>query len=84
MAVDEKYGQVTVEKQPGNPLGEDEPIFILRARDMYAAEAIRAYAEICQEAEPPTQPRHLAAIENARARFEKWQEQNPELVKQPD
>jgi hypothetical protein len=56
MALDRKYGQVSV---PGIP--EDEPIFILRGQDSIAYAAIMQYAALCESA--GTAPEH---VEHAR------------------
>lgn len=37
-----KYGRITVE---GKDIPPDEPLFLLRAQDRLAANAVRAYAE---------------------------------------
>jgi hypothetical protein len=41
MAVSEKYGRVFISK-----IGEEEPVFILRAQDELAAEAIEGYRDL--------------------------------------
>jgi hypothetical protein len=41
MAVSEKYGKVFISK-----IGEEEPVFILRAQDQLAAEAIERYRDL--------------------------------------
>jgi len=41
MAVSEKYGRVFISK-----IGEEEPVFILRAQDELAAEAIERYRDL--------------------------------------
>lgn len=77
MAVDLKYGEVTVEKEPGNPLnGTDEPVFVIRARDKSALMIIGEYAKINS---------HLKdSVEDAYQAFYRWRDENPNLVKMPD
>lgn len=82
MAQDEKYGTVLVDENGHTPFGDDEPIFILRGRDINALKTLDAYADICNESGSP--PTHFAAILNVRQRFSDWQASNPELTKTPD
>lgn len=82
MAVDEKYPSVNIDTGTHTPIGEDEPVFVLRARDGNALDLLDAYAELCNASGSP--PAHLATILNSRSRFEAWQTANPELVKNPD
>ena len=41
-----KYRRVTIEKQDGSYVPEDEPVFILRAQDVLAPIAVRYYADL--------------------------------------
>ena len=69
-------------QDPENLIGEKEPVFLIRAKDIVAARAVRMWAEL-----------HLAAGGNediaklARshaARIEKWQEKNERKTKTAD
>ena len=82
MAHDAKYGRVTVEHEPGNPLGDDEPVFLLRARDATAVSVLYAYAAICAKANSPTE--HVDAVEDLAETFREWQTNHIDLVKTPD
>jgi hypothetical protein len=82
MAVDGKYGRVSVEREPGNPLGEDEPVFVLRARDLAAVGTLLLYEEAAFQQGAGEE--HLAAVEEARAAFARWRHAHPELMKVPD
>lgn len=82
MAVDARYGKVTVEHEPGNPLGEDEPVFVLRARDVVAPGTVERYAQDCEFYGAPTE--HVESIRRAAVALQKWQDANPDLVKTPD
>jgi hypothetical protein len=75
-----KYGRVTVENAPGNPLGEDEPVFLIRGRDAVAIVGILAYGHAAEAAGVDL----ATGLSNVIARFEEWQQANPELVKLPD
>lgn len=79
MAIDPKYGMVTVEREPGTPFGSDEPVFILRAQDKSAPMIIRAYGHA--HADNPALQR---SAEEARDFFLMWQVNNPSKVKEPD
>jgi hypothetical protein len=72
MAVDGKYGRVTFERTPHTPIPDDEPVFILRAQDELAPDAIIEYAESCREAGSPQE--HLSAIYEAHRKFLDWQQ----------
>lgn len=82
MAIDRKYGRVTVEHTPGNPLGEDEPVVVFRARDQELPRLLRGYWKHCAAAGSPYQ--HLEMIREAEAFVSRWQRDNPDLVKVPD
>lgn len=47
MGTDSKYGRVTAEKKE---IPEGEPVFLLRAQDRLAAQAVRHYARLRQKA----------------------------------
>lgn len=68
MAIDSKYGRVTVER---GTIGADEPVVVFRAQDRLLSELLEHYAELCQEAGSPA--RHLAGIAAARVRVAEWQ-----------
>ena len=68
MAVDNKYGHVTVER---GAIGEDEPVVVFRAQDRLLPALLDAYAALCREAGSPE--RHMAGIRAARDRVESWQ-----------
>lgn len=82
MAQDRKYGEVTVERTPGAPLGDDEPVFLLRGTDHRSPGTIREYARRCQLS--GCTPAHVNAVYAAADEIEAWQHRNPRLVKLPD
>lgn len=71
MAVDERYGRVTLEH--GN-VGEDEPVYVLRANDRLAPTVLRHYLALGARSGYSHDHRvtTLAAIE----KIERWQAQN--------
>lgn len=74
--IDGKYGRITTERGDFYP---EEPVFLLRAQDPLAPGAIESYAILCEMED--CDPGHVAAVREAAARMEEWQEANPELVK---
>src|SRR6476469_4990661 len=76
MAYDFKYGRITTER---GSIGEDEPVFLLRARDDVALETIRHYLDLCEDAGAPV--KHLRLIdEHAISDFEKWRQDNRTFI----
>lgn len=82
MARDAKYGTITVEHESGNPFGDDEPVFLLRARDVTSGAVLRAYRDQCETYGAPQE--HLASIAEVEATFAWWQDEHADLVKVPD
>jgi hypothetical protein len=72
MAVDAKYGKVVTER---GDIGEDEPVFILRAQDAYTATTIGQYLFMCVM-NPDTPRRHLTMVMDALNDIRKWQHEN--------
>src|SRR5580698_9153695 len=60
----------------------DEPLFLLRAQDHHAAEAIEAYQHSCDIA-PSVETSHCEGVRRAWREFTDWQHDNPERVKEP-
>lgn len=80
MAIDGKYGVITTEKKQLHP---DEPVFLLRATDPLAAQAIRQYADACELA--GCSEDHIEAVMEHARRIVLWQDRNRQLVKKrPD
>ena len=50
MALDAKYGKVTLEREPAS-LEDDEPVFVLRAQDALAVEVLTYYRDLYEEGE---------------------------------
>ncbi len=78
--IDGKYGEITCEKKTFHP---GEPVFLLRATDPIAPQAIRNYAHGCQI--NGCSQEHVAACLSHAHQIESWQLANPSLVKErPD
>ena len=67
-----------VNRATGNAIPESEPVFVLRASDRHAAQAIRGYAQECLRI-----PHRDACLEVAR-QFEVYATANPTAMKEPD
>ncbi len=63
--------------------GTDEPIFILRARDLLSVPTILKYLELYGEFMPRTVD-FEASVVNAVEGFRQWQQDNPDKVRWPD
>ncbi|HAL45497.1 MAG: hypothetical protein A2Y12_08805 [Planctomycetes bacterium GWF2_42_9] len=62
----------------GVAIPDNEPVFILRAKDTNALSAIGEYYGICDNVE------HSAAVGAVFRKFADWQDSNQEIVKEPD
>lgn len=68
-----------INRVSGEPIPDDEPVFVLRAKDRYAVAALAGYG---RSLDPSSA--HWGAV-NARFReFEDWQIANPGKVREPD
>lgn len=79
MAVDGKYGKVTLEH---GTIGEDEPVVVFRARDELLPDLLAHYLELCAEAGSPS--RHLELIRTSYGTIRDWQVDHLDEVKTPD
>lgn len=64
----------------GERIPDDEPLFILRARDHHALAAIHAYQEAC---ESECNDLHMSGIQQVREKFCQFAANHPERMKQP-
>lgn len=62
---------------------DDEPLFILRAKDQLAYSAIEQYQIVCDE-DGDVDEGHRAGIDEARKRFVEFRNENPDRMKIPD
>lgn len=92
MAIDSKYGKVTLEK---GTIGEDEPVFVLRAKDRLSPALLQQYILLCLETRTPRQRENgatrrliswgdpgvpmtaVARLHRDLSRFIEWQDVNP-------
>jgi hypothetical protein len=77
MAIDTKYGRVTLEH---GTIGDDEPVVVFRAQDVLLPDVLALYRQRCVEAGSPE--RHLGAIDDALRNVEQWQAENRTQVPQ--
>ena len=71
MAIDAKYGRVTLEH---GSIGEDEPVIVFRAKDALLPKLFAYYHLFCLKAGSPK--RHLDLILESRERVMDWQGKN--------
>ena len=60
---------------------DDEPVFLIRGRDILAPEAVQAYMNLCKVLCLDEQ---AGEVDKAIDEIVEWQEANPNLVKDPD
>lgn len=77
MAIDAKYGRVTVEH---GDIGEGEPVVVFRGRDVLLPKVLMYYHLFCMKAGSPR--RHLDLILESLERVRAWQSMYP--PKTPD
>ena len=71
MAIDNKYGRVTLEN---GTVGADEPVVVFRAQDSLLPKVLDIYAFMCEIAGSPK--RHLDLIRKTSLDIKGWQAQN--------
>lgn len=76
MAVDSKYGHVSLEK---GDIGEDEPVVVFRAQDRLLPKLLKVYKILCELAGSPQH--HLDLIHATAVTVKAWQAEN--YVKTP-
>lgn len=73
-----------VNRVSGEAIPDDEPIFILRARDKFSLPTISSYHRHVENAPRyPNKDGHLAAIEAASREFKVWRDAHPDKSKLP-
>lgn len=70
VAIDQKYGKLDISK-----IGEDEPIFVLRARDSLAVRLLREYQALCVRVGASAE--HREKIGQCLDAFLVWRSTNP-------
>jgi hypothetical protein len=79
MAVDRKYGRVTLEH---GSIGEDEPVVVFRAQDSLLPKVLMYYRLFCWKAGSPW--RHLRLIDDTTKAVEEWQDSHRHQVRVPN
>jgi hypothetical protein len=79
MAIDNKYGQVTLER---GTIGEDEPVVVFRAQDKLLMEVLAKYYVFCEEAGSPRN--HLDLILDTMNKVAEWRGSHPTKVPSSD
>lgn len=67
-----------INRATGEPIPEDEPVFVFRARDKHAAAALAYYGALCGDIE------HRKAVEKRVADFIRFSVEKPHRMKEPD
>ena len=62
----------------GEPIPDDEPVFIMRAKDRRAAVTLSNYRARCKD------DQHVAAVGKRVFEFDDYAKRHPELMKEPD
>ncbi len=71
-------GGKIVNRKSGEAIPDNEPVFILRAKDMRALTTLNYYMAACKD------EGHRGAIQGRIREFEAFAEENPELIHEPD
>lgn len=78
---EDQVNVVLVNRETGEEIPQDEPIFILRGRDLMASSTIRDYHLRCETS--GCQTAHIHAIEASLNRFAIFQHEKPERMRFP-
>lgn len=90
MAYDLKYGEVTVEHEPGNPLnGEDEIVVVFRGRDELLFPLLYRYKNLARNtmeegAKRQVSQEFIQQLDKLLEAVGTWQDNHPDLLKLPD
>lgn len=79
MAIDGKYGRVTLEK---GTVADDEPVVVFRAQDKLLPEVLEHYRKLCVDSGSPAH--HLYRIDQSIEEIREWQESHYTQVPQSD
>ncbi len=85
MALSGKYGKIIVEHDSKSLSlnGSDEPVFMVRARDVYGPLALVAYKQAAVSGGRGSADLERSVNEQLDA-FREWQKSHPHLLKAPD
>ena len=74
-----------VNRQSNEPIPDDEPVFILRARDIHAVDVLERYLSLVATARGPhLDVEHYRAVKIRQAQFQLWAAKHPDRMKFPD
>lgn len=62
-------GERLVKTSNGQPVPDDEPIFVVRGRDVLAYDTVLAYIHLCESAEPPVPQDRMEALHKVAGDF---------------
>lgn len=71
-----------VNRQSGNIIPDDEPVFIFRARDVFAVEIITEYMRRLMDGNQNKD--HISTVQERMEDFIRFREDYPERMKEPD
>lgn len=74
---DIQHGRL-INSATGNPIPMDEPVFIIRAKDIRAVPALHDYLNRCENAD------HVRAVEQRIEEFEQFAATHQQQMKEPD
>jgi hypothetical protein len=80
MAADRKFmwdGERFVNRVSGEPIPDDEPVILFRARDDHALSVLYYYYDLAQD------PHHRQAIQDRIDEFTRYRNAHPERMKEP-
>lgn len=75
--VSSKTGRLT-NRSTGHPIPDDEPVFVIRAKDINSIPALEHYRQLCSN------PDHKAVIKSRIQDFRAFQDKNSKRVREPD
>jgi hypothetical protein len=73
-----------VNRETGEAIPDDEPIIILRAKDVHAAPTIRRYVDLVNEARGSKPSVHMDSCFGRYQSFVEFARAHPQRMKQPD
>lgn len=71
-----------VERTDGTPIPEDEPCFVVRAKDAFAPVIVKAYFDLAERNGAPQE--FLNQVDEHLVKIQEYQWANPGKVKYPD
>lgn len=72
-----------VNRASGETIPEDEPVFVLRGRDIHAVALLETYADLIN-ASFTGNAEHLEAVQARIRQFEQFCAEHPDRMKEPD